>query len=162
MGNISLILLWITLFIILGLFIFFGVKNIESIKDSKDAYILGVSSDNNCYPGGTINSLPQASGQCCVSNPSLQQFTIPNGDLQVLIGQQTLTPIQACKNYCNNFNSRYNTCNETNNETFNKCIGLLKPVNNCNSYSMPVAQYQGAPFYVNAGTWDSCAETKPC
>jgi hypothetical protein len=162
MGNISLILLWITLFIILGLFIFYGVKNIESVKANKDAYILGVSSDNNCYPGGTINSLPQASGQCCVSNPSLQQFTIPNGDLQVLIGQQTLTPIQACKNYCNNFNSRYNTCNDTNNETFNKCIGLLTPINNCKSYSMPVAQYQGAPFYVNAGTWDSCAETKPC
>jgi hypothetical protein len=41
MGNISLILLWITLFIILGLFIFYGVKNIESVKANKDAYILG-------------------------------------------------------------------------------------------------------------------------
>lgn len=162
MGNISLILLWITVFIILGLFIFYGVKNIESVKNSKDAYILGVSSNNKCYPNGTIESLPEASGRCCVSNPDLQQFTIPNGDLQVLIGQQTLTPIQSCKNYCSNYNTRYNVCNDNNNITYNKCIDLLKPINGCTSHSMPVAQYQGAPFYVDEGTWDSCAETKAC
>jgi hypothetical protein len=162
MNNIALILLWATLFIILGLFIFYGVKNIESVKANKDAYITGVSSNNNCYPNGTINSLPQASGQCCVSNSSLQRFTIPNGDLQVLIGQQTLNPIQSCKNYCNSFNVKHNVCNDNNNETYNKCINLLTPVNSCTSYSMPVAQYQGAPFYINSGTWDNCVATKPC
>jgi len=162
MGNIALILLWITLFIILGLFIFYGVKNIESVKDSKDAYVLGVSSDNNCYPGGTITSLPLASGKCCVSNPNLQQFTIPNGDLQVLIGQQTLTPVQSCKNYCNSYNTRFNVCNDVNNETYNKCVQLLTPINNCKSYSMPIAQYEGAPFYVAEGTWDNCPVTQAC
>jgi hypothetical protein len=162
MGNIALLLLWITVFIILGLFIFYGVKNIESVKANKDAYILGVADNNNCYPNGTINSLPEASGMCCVSNSNLQQFTIPNGNLQVLIGQQTLDPEQSCKNYCNSYNTRYEKCNDNNNETYNKCINLLKPINNCTSYSMPVAQYQGAPFYVNQGTWDSCVETKPC
>lgn len=162
MGNIALILLWITLFAIVGLFIFYGVKNIESIKANKDSYILGVSDNNNCYPNGTIASLPQSSGQCCVSNPNLQRFTIPNGNLQVLVGQQTLNPIASCKNYCNSFNNRYNICNDNNNETYNKCISLLTPINNCTSYSMPVAQYQNAPFYVNEGTWDSCPEVKAC
>jgi hypothetical protein len=162
MGNIALILLWITLFILLGLYIFFGVKNIESVKANKDSYILGVSSDNNCYPGGTINSLPQASGQCCKSNTSLQRFTIPNGGLEVLIGQQTLNPIQSCKNYCNSFNTRLNICSDTNNETYSKCIQLLTPINGCKSYSMPVAQYQGAPFYVAEGTWDNCPITQAC
>jgi hypothetical protein len=162
MKNIALLLLWITVFIILGLFIFYGVKNIESVKTNKDAYILGVSDNNNCYPNGTINSLPEASGRCCVSDPSLQQFTIPNGNLQVLIGQQTLNPVTSCKNFCNNFNSRTNKCNDINNETYNKCISLLTPINNCSSYSMPVAQYEGAPFYVAQGTWNNCIETKEC
>lgn len=162
MGNIALILLWVTLFVILGLYIFYGVKNIESVKANKDSYILGVSSNNKCYPDGTINSLPQASGQCCVSNPNLQRFTIPNGNLQVLIGQQTLNPVTSCKNYCNSFSTRYNVCNDTNNETYDKCINLLTPINNCTSYSMPVAQYEGAPFYVAEGTWDNCAVTQAC
>jgi hypothetical protein len=162
MSNIALVLLWITVFIILGLFIFYGVKNIESVKSSKDAYILGVSDNNKCYPNGTINSLPEASGRCCVSNPSLQQFTIPNGNLQVLIGQQTLNPITSCKSFCNDFNSRTNKCNETDNENYNKCVSLLIPINGCTSYSMPVAQYEQAPFYVNAGTWDNCVTTQAC
>lgn len=163
MKNIALYLLWFMVFVLLGMLILFSTNNIKQINEDKNAYIIGLQ-NNPCYPNGDINFLPDAGNVCCQGNSSLRRFTISNGNLQVLIGQQTLPPVDACKNLCVSYNNRTKTCNDTqaNNSEYYKCINLLNPVNNCASYSLPVAQTQNAPFYVEETGWDNCPQTISC
>ncbi len=150
-------------FVLLGVLIVFSVQNIKQIDDAKNAYITGVQ-NNPCYPSGDINFLPSAGNLCCTNDKSKRRFTITNGNIDVLIGQNTLTPDVSCKNLCINYNSRTKKCNDTlsQNAEYFKCINLLNPVNSCASYSMPVAQTENAPFYVEETGWNNCPSTSSC
>jgi len=163
MKNIALYLLWFMVFVLLGVLIYFSLENIKQINDSKNAYITGTQ-NNPCYPSGDINFLPDAGNSCCVNDKTKRRFTITNGGLDVLIGQNTLPPDVACRNLCINYNTRTKTCNDTisQNAEYFKCTNLLNPVNSCASYSMPVAQTQNAPFYVEETGWDNCPSTTFC
>jgi len=162
MKNIALWALWILLLVLVGFFVYFGLVNIKDIKKSKEIYVIGTTT-SPCYPKNQLSLLPDTGNLCCSDNQSLRKFTISNGNIEAVIGQNPVSPNIACSSLCNSYNPLTKKCNDsTSNQNYYKCINILTPVDNCTSASMPVAQTENAPFYVQTTNLSSCQTTIPC
>jgi hypothetical protein len=165
--NYAFFILWIVIFIMLGLFILFATRNIKQIAQSKETPFQFDSDPLlNCLPGKNIELLPITKSVCCIVNnaaTTYQQYTM-SGGLNVVLDENPYNYLLACKGFCKNYNVLQNVCEdvESVDPEYYNCIADTKPVSGCIQTALPVARVGTTPYYVKEATWENCTSTYIC